>query len=210
MTVSATEAQTAAPDWRVLAGKLHSTFNTGTFAAGAHFIARLTTLAEAANHHPDVDLRYGVVHISLHSHDVGAITQRDINLAAEISELARSLDIEPHPHTAITTEIAVDALDIAAVKPFWRSVFGYNDGDDELVDPAGVGPTLWFQQMDEPRPQRNRIHIDVWVANDIAERRVAAAIEAGGRLVSDSDAPSFWVLADAEGNEACICATTNS
>ena len=55
--------------------------------------------------------------------------------------------------------------------------------------------------MDEPRPQRNRIHFDIIVPHDQAEARVAAAIAAGGHLVSDERAPAFWVLADAEGNE---------
>ncbi len=59
--------------------------------------------------------------------------------------------------------------------------------------------------MDEPRPQRNRIHLDVIVPHDVAEERVAAALAAGGRLVSADRAPAFWVLADAEGNEACVC-----
>ena len=77
--------------------------------------------------------------------------------------------------------------------------------DDELVDPARQGPTIWFQQMDEPRPQRNRIHFDITVPHDDARPRMAAALAAGGTLVSDAYAPSFWVLADAEGNEVCIC-----
>ena len=59
--------------------------------------------------------------------------------------------------------------------------------------------------MDEPRPQRNRIHLDITVAHDAAEARVAAALAAGGTLVSDARARAFWVLADAEGNEACVC-----
>ena len=59
--------------------------------------------------------------------------------------------------------------------------------------------------MDEPRAQRNRIHFDVTVAHDEAEPRVRAALAAGGTLVSDEAAPSYWVLADAEGNEACVC-----
>ena len=108
-------------------------------------------------------------------------------------------------------EIAVDAIDIRAVRPFWKAVLGYDDdraaaGDVEpaLADPAGIGPSVWFQQMDVPRPQRNRIHLDVTVPHDVAEQRVAAAIAAAGRLVSDRRAPSFWVLADAEGNEACV------
>ena len=59
--------------------------------------------------------------------------------------------------------------------------------------------------MTEPRPQRNRIHLDVVVPHDEAEDRIAAALAAGGRLVSDDRARAFWILADVEGNEACIC-----
>jgi 4a-hydroxytetrahydrobiopterin dehydratase len=108
-------------------------------------------------------------------------------------------------------EIAIDALDIAAVRPFWQAVLGYTDEPGEpdaaggLVDPLGQGPTIWFQQMDAPRPQRNRIHFDVSVPHDEARRRIGAALAAGGRLASDADAPACWVLADAEGNEACVC-----
>jgi 4a-hydroxytetrahydrobiopterin dehydratase len=92
--------------------------------------------------------------------------------------------------------------------PFWRAVLGYRDrgdGDDNLIDPRGRGPLFWFQQMDAPRPQRNRIHIDVWVPHDRAEERVAAAVAAGGVLVTDEHAPSWWALGDAEGNEADVC-----
>ena len=58
--------------------------------------------------------------------------------------------------------------------------------------------------MDAPRPQRNRIHIDVYVSNDEAEARVAAGLAAGGHLVSDAHAPEWWTLADSEGNEVDI------
>ena len=74
-----------------------------------------------------------------------------------------------------------------------------------IVDPVRIGPAFWFQQMDQPRPQRNRIHIDVTVPHDAAEARIADALAAGGTLVSDRRARAFWVLADPEGNEACIC-----
>jgi 4a-hydroxytetrahydrobiopterin dehydratase len=108
-------------------------------------------------------------------------------------------------------ELAIDAMDIPAIRPFWRAVLGYGDepGRDEpdaaVVDPVGQGPAIWFQQMDAPRPQRNRIHFDVIVAHDEAMPRVQAALTAGGTLLSDAAAPSFWVLADKEGNEACVC-----
>jgi 4a-hydroxytetrahydrobiopterin dehydratase len=59
--------------------------------------------------------------------------------------------------------------------------------------------------MDAPRPQRNRIHLDLTVALDEARARVGAAIAAGGTLVSEAHARAFWVLADVEGNEVCVC-----
>ncbi|HEY6685860.1 MAG TPA: VOC family protein [Propionibacteriaceae bacterium] len=78
-------------------------------------------------------------------------------------------------------------------------MLGYREfGDEDLLDPYGRWPSIWFQQMDTPRRQRNRIHIDVFVPHDQAEARVAAAIAAGGRLVSDQHAPPCWSLADAE------------
>jgi 4a-hydroxytetrahydrobiopterin dehydratase len=58
--------------------------------------------------------------------------------------------------------------------------------------------------MDAPRPQRNRIHVDVSVPHDEAAGRIAATLAAGGALLDDKEAPAFWVLGDAEGNEACI------
>ena len=79
---------------------------------------------------------------------------------------------------------------------------------DAIVDPAGQGPAIWFQQMDAPRPQRNRVHFDITVPDDEADARVRAALVAGGRLVDDSFPRSFWVLADAEGNEVCVCTWT--
>ena len=89
-------------------------------------------------------------------------------------------------------EIGIDALDIPAIRPFWRAVLGYVDepGQDGppngLVDPVGQGPAIWFQQMDAPRPQRNRIHFDVSVPHDEAAGRIAAALAAGGRLTYEA------------------------
>ncbi|MGH3290099.1 MAG: VOC family protein [Streptosporangiaceae bacterium] len=107
-------------------------------------------------------------------------------------------------------EIGIDALDAGAIRPFWRAVLGYVEEPgrsgpwDGLIDPLGQGPAVWFQRMDAPRPQRNRIHFDVSVPHDEAEPRIRAALAAGGTLINDAQAPAFWVLADAEGNEACV------
>lgn len=210
---------TAAVDprhWRVVLGRLCTTVETGSFTAGLDLVTRVGELAEQLGHHPDVVLRYPDVALTLISHDEAGLTDRDVALAAAITSLLDTVALTARPGSPQATEIAIDALDIPAVVPFWRAVLGYDDerppapdASPALVDPAGTGPSVWFQQMDAPRPQRNRIHLDVSVAHDVAEARVAAALAAGGRLVSDTRAPAFWVLADPEGNEACICTWQN-
>jgi 4a-hydroxytetrahydrobiopterin dehydratase len=74
-----------------------------------------------------------------------------------------------------------------------------------VADGAGALPSLWFQRTDPHETPRQRFHLDIWVPHDVAEARIAAALEAGGTLVSDSEAPSFTVLADADGNKVCVC-----
>jgi 4a-hydroxytetrahydrobiopterin dehydratase len=148
----------------------------------------------------------------------GRVTAAEIELAGRIAAAVagRGLRLDPGlggaaPRTVQSVEIAIDALDIPRVRPFWRAVMAYADEPDgggpadAIVDPLGQGPAIWFQQMSEPRPQRNRIHLDVSVPHDEAEERIEAALAAGGHLVSEAYAPAFWVLADAEGNEVCVC-----
>lgn len=200
-------------DWRFLLGRLEATFRCGSFGAAGRLAGQIADAADAAGHHPDVDLRYpGVLHVALTTHAAGGrATELDVDLAGTISALASAAGAPSEPVVAEAFEFAIDAIDIAAIVPFWQAVTGYRQrqGDDgwvaQLEDPARRAPAIWFQQMDEPRPQRNRIHLDVTVAHDVAEARVAAALAAGGRLVDDSHARAWWVLADAEGNEACVC-----
>ena len=199
---------TAAVDerhWRVLLQSLRATFTAPDFTTAAAFVARIAAAADEANHHPDVVLRWGQVTVTTSSHDAGGLTQRDVDLAATVTAIADELGLEGDVPRSEILEIAIDALDIPAVVPFWAAVMGYDASDDEVTDPAGIGPAIWFQQMDEPRPQRNRIHFDITVPHDQAEARIAAAIAAGGHLVSDDRAPAFTVLADPEGNEVCVC-----
>jgi 4a-hydroxytetrahydrobiopterin dehydratase len=193
-------------DWRVLLRTLQSSFNTGGFSKGVEFAARIGAAADAANHHPDLTITYPRVHVLLTTHDADGMTTRDVEMARTISAIAAELHIPAEPTAVTQLEIAIDALDIPAVKPFWEAVLGYKPHlDDDCQDPYGRAPAFWFQQMDAPRVQRNRIHLDVTVSHDIAEERVAAAIAAGGTLVSAARARAFWILADPEGNEACIC-----
>ena len=218
--LSRADASGSLPNWRYLLGRMHLTVATGDFATALAFVDRVGALAEEQGHHPEIDLRWGRVHVATGSHDVGGVSERDVRWGLAIDTVVTELGLTSQPHRLGEVEIAVDAMDIGAVRPFWAAVLGWPTGDpgadgaegaegNELVDPDRVGPTLWFQQMDAPRPQRNRIHVDVTVAHDEADRRVAAALAAGGRLVSDAEAPSFWVLADVEGNEVCVCTWQN-
>jgi 4a-hydroxytetrahydrobiopterin dehydratase len=214
-TLTRTAASAAVEElgWRFLLGTLAVSIPVRSLLAGAALACRVVDICgDDADAHLRIDVRADRVELVLRTLAAGGVTRRDVEMAGAItSALGRAVLAPPtgvdRPVQAL--EIAVDAMDIAAVRPFWRAVFAYADGgtgdDIELVDPAGQGPTVWFQQMDVPRRQRNRIHFDITVAHDEAERRVQAALAAGGVLVSDAEAKAFWVLADPEGNEVCVC-----
>jgi len=191
-------------DWRVIRDAASTHFRTGSFAEGLALVDAIGELAEAANHHPDIDLRYRGVTVRLKTHSEGGLTERDVALARQISDAALELGIPIDLTGLQTIQVAIDALVIPDVLPFWRAVLGYEQEDDEDIFDPHTGPPFWFQQMDAPRPQRNRIHIDVYVPHDQAEARVAAALAAGGHVVSDENAPGWWTLADAEGNEVDV------
>jgi 4a-hydroxytetrahydrobiopterin dehydratase len=195
-------------DWREVGIGACACFRTGSFAKGVALVDEIARLADALNHHPDVDLQYATVTVRLFTHDIFGLSDLDAQLARQISAAARRLEVDAEPAAVQSVQLTIDALVTDDVRPFWRAVLGYQEvGDDDLLDPRGRGPWIWFQPMDAPRPQRNRVHVDVFVPNDEAEARVAAALAAGGRLVDDSHAPHWWTLADAEGNEVDVATT---
>ncbi len=63
---------------------------------------------------------------------------------------------------------------------------------------------VWMQELDPAKSLRHAMHVDVSVAREQAEERLAAALAAGGRIVDDSDAPAGSILADRAGNRVCI------
>lgn len=195
-------------DWRKLAQALHARFTTAGFTTGLQFVTAVTEAAEAANHHPDVTLTYPWVDLTLISHDVGAITQRDIDLAQQISQIAAQQGIAADPGAVAQLELALDTADLAALGPFWSVLLTGTrdalDGDD-IVDPAGRLPVMWFQHTEAHETPRQRFHIDLWVPHDVAPHRISDAVAAGGRVVDDKKAPAFIVLADPEGNRVCVC-----
>ncbi|MFD6877518.1 MULTISPECIES: VOC family protein [unclassified Streptomyces] len=218
--LSRQEASEAVQDhgWRFLLGALRTSVPVGSLAQAIGFAADAVAVCGAdADGHLRVDVRPDRAVFTLQSLDRAAVTALDVELARRISAAAGESGFltQPEigagaPRSVQILEIAVDALDIAGIRPFWKAVLGYTDEagaegpEDPLVDPVGQGPAVWFQQMDRARPQRNRIHFDVCVPHDEAARRIESALAAGGRLVSATRAPAFWVLADLEDNEVCV------
>jgi 4a-hydroxytetrahydrobiopterin dehydratase len=192
-------------DWRALFGGACAHFRTGRYARSVALVDAIGRLPGVAERRPDIDVRQDGVTVRLGSPESGGLSRIDLALARRISAAARELDASADPAAVQTIQLTIDVLDAAAVMPFWQAVLGYRPlGDEDLVDPHGQGPSLWFQDMDAPRQQRNRIHVDLSLPHDQAEARIAAALAAGGRLVSDEHAPAWWTLADPEGNEVDI------
>lgn len=195
-------------DWRKLAQALHARFITRDFGTGAALVAAISELADAADHHPDVVLTYPHVDVKLVSHDEHGVTERDIDLARKISAAAGERGIAADPAAPALVELALDTADVAAIGPFWAALLTGDAGavrGDDVADPDGRVPLLWFQHTDAHATPRQRFHIDLWVPHDAVQQRIAAAVAAGGTVVDDAAAPSFTVLADAEGNRACVC-----
>ena len=199
--------------WRLILNRLETVIAVASVTDGAQLITQLVERSVPTDETAiRFDLRAGAVLVTIEPTD-REVAERDVDLARAISTTAAQLGAEtvsegagPAQLAVQGVEFAIDAMDIDAVRPFWRAVMGYVDAPDgSLYDPGRRGFPVWFQQMDEPRTQRNRIHFDVVVAHDAAPARLAATLAAGGTLVSDAEAPAFWILADAEGNEVCIC-----
>jgi 4a-hydroxytetrahydrobiopterin dehydratase len=197
--------------WRLILGAIYTEVLAPTLVEAAE-VASLSVSAVGTDGqgHLTVDVRADRAVLRMQSAAVGGVTGCDVRLTHEVSEALAAEGWQPTPAAMQALEIAIDALDIGLVRPFWKTILGYADEPGSelpaaLIDPSGRGPAVWFQQMDAPRPQRNRIHIDVDVPAEGAAARIDAALAAGGRLLSDDAAPAYWVLADPEGNEACIC-----
>jgi len=77
----------ALPGWQIEEGELTRTFNFKDFCAALAFVNRVGEQAEKAGHHPDIDIRYTRVRLSLVTHDMGGLTEKDFDLAAAASLL---------------------------------------------------------------------------------------------------------------------------
>jgi 4a-hydroxytetrahydrobiopterin dehydratase len=204
--------------WRFVLGVIRTHVHVRSLEQAAQAAAGAVAAAgrDAAGR-LSAELRADRVVLTLQTPGEGWITARDVEAAGQIAAAMTGLGLaaDPdvggaQPRSVQVVWIAIDALDISRIRPFWQAVMGYTDQagesgpDASLADPLGQHPTIWFQQMDAPRPQRNRIHLDISVPHDEASARVQAALAAGGTMRDAGKAPACWVLADAEGNEACI------
>ena len=203
-------------DWRVLGDGACAYFRSGSFAASARLVQAISELPRVEEERPDVDVRHDGVTVRMLtiSDDYAGMTRRHVELAREISAVARTLGLAADPSALQSLLVIPGATVTAEVMPFWRAVLGYeprrDSPDEDLVDPHGRGPAFWFERMREPRRDGGgAIHVAIWVPYEQAKARIAAAFAAGGRMVRDQFAPSWWTLADAAGNEADIATTMN-
>jgi 4a-hydroxytetrahydrobiopterin dehydratase len=201
-------------DWRLTSEGATAFFRTRSFAESARFVQAISELQGVEDHRPGIDVRRdGVtVHMITYTDDYFGPSRRDVELARQISAAARQLGLAADPSAVQSLLIIPGAPNIAQVIPFWRAVLGYvprtDSPDEDLVDPHDRGPAFWFEQMDEPRADGGgAIHVAIWVPYEQAQDRIAAALAAGGRMVRDEFAPSWWTLADPAGNEADIATT---
>ena len=211
ITVREFHAADGTEDWRVVGDGALAFFRTESFADGAELVQAISTLPGVEEHRPDVDVRSDGVTVRLLSvtSDHYGMTDRDVETARLISAAARELGLASDPSSVQSLLVVPGALRTAEVMPFWEAILGYerrpDSPEEDLVDPHRRGAPFWFEQMQEPRGDGGgTIHIAVWLPYEEAEARIAAALAAGGHIVRDDDAPSWWTLADSAGNEADI------
>ena len=192
-------------DWVVLHGGPTAVFRVGTLQEAARLAA---AMAEVPDLEPRTLMTVAADRLTV------KLTREMWGTEATHVELARAISAVAREHGATAARAAVQEVQLAiAAKPdaidlgFWRAVLGYAPmHDDNAIDPLGQGSTVWMQDLDPAKPLRHAMHVDVSVARDHAEARLAAAVAAGGVVVDGSAAPGAWILADRSGNKVCIAA----
>jgi 4a-hydroxytetrahydrobiopterin dehydratase len=196
-------------DWRVVGDGAHARFVTGSFTAGARLAAAIGALDGVDDHAPDIDIRSDAVTVRLLTtgDDWYGMSRRDVELARRISAVAREQGVASDPSAVRSVLVIPGAPSTAEVMPFWQAALGYvrrpDSPEEDLVDPHNRNPAFWFEEMRETRQGGGAIHVAIWMPFEQAEAQVAAALAAGGHVVRDQ-APAWWTLADAAGNEIDI------
>ncbi|SDT44044.1 VOC family protein [Microlunatus soli] len=199
------EFQDGAKDWRVLStAGVGAWFGAASHRDGVALLRRIIELRAddqvAGSLQPNVDIRGVGVQVRIPIPSSGRWTTADLALAQGISAAARALALTADPSVLQDMEWGIDTEDRARLAPFWQTLLGYEDTEhDDLLDPLRRDPRVWFYPA-TPRPLRDRVHLDVSVPAEVAEQRVAAARNLGGK---GDWAPTDGrlLLTDAEGNE---------
>ncbi|MFZ0325193.1 MAG: 4a-hydroxytetrahydrobiopterin dehydratase [Actinomycetes bacterium] len=194
------------PGWRFADGSLRRSISAASFPTAVSIVDAIATAAEDMDHHPDIDIRWRTVHLTLSTHSEGGVTQFDIELAHRISAIAADHGV--HTDDALDRkprlEIGIDCHDAGTLRPWWATALRYVDHDGVLVDPEGSGPAVWFQEVPEEKSVKNRLHLDLHLPRHEAAAKRDLLVSLGGTLIGAFE--TFWVLADPEGNELCVCA----
>ena len=178
--------------WRVLFTGAHAHWRTASLAEGAAFVAAIAAAVEDLPRPPDVDLRPRGVTVRTAGVDF-ALDAVDVAIAQRVSAAAHERGLADDPSVLQVVNINVARHADVDVRPFWNAALGYEDlWDSDAIDPVGRGPQLAFNDIE--RPGRGRTHLDVSVPAEQGERRVAAALAAGGRL-ADHREGMWWTLA---------------
>ena len=207
-------------DWRKLAQGLHARYVVDDFSTGARFVVAVGEAGGALGHHPRVSMGEGYVDLKLVSDDaiyrdgegtehvVQWVTQQDVDLARRITEIAADHQLAADPASVSHIELGLDTADSATIAPMWAILLtgspeaqGRGTPSDEVRDATGRVPNLWFEDGDEDQ----RFHVEVYVAPEVREQRIADAVAAGGTVVDDSNAPGLTVIADQDGNRGVLC-----
>ena len=85
-------ALTGLPGWEAAEGAITKEYRLGGFPGAVAFVVRLSYAAEAADHHPDLDVRYDKVRVTLSTHSAGGVTAKDVDLARAIEDIAAGLE----------------------------------------------------------------------------------------------------------------------
>ena len=216
-------------DWRKLAQGLHARYVVDDFGAGVRFVAAVGAAGDALGHYPRVSMGTGYVDLKLVSDDavyrdddgteyvVEWVTQQDVDLARRITEIAADHGVDADPASVSDIELGLDTADSATIAPVWAALLtgsadaqGRGTPGDEIRDATGRVPNLWFGDAHEQEASGQRFHVEVYVAPEVAEQRIAAAVAAGGTVVDDSEAPSLTVIADQDGNRGVVCVDTSA
>jgi 4a-hydroxytetrahydrobiopterin dehydratase len=193
-------------DWVILHGGPTAVFRTETLAAAARLADAIAGALDLDGTRAQLTIVSGRLTIRL-TRELWGVEPEHIALARSISEVARSLGAVADRSAVQEVQLAIAAKSDAIDLRFWRAVLGYAPlHEDNALDPLGCGSTVWMQELDPAKPLRHAMHVDVSVAREHAEARLAAAVAAGGVVVDDSHAPAAWILADRAGNKVCIAA----